>query len=210
MEHKSNLEGSDDKNKNNLDFDKQQAEKQDDLDNKAESMETSNARELFDEKIANKTTADEVETQEGRTKMIKNLISAVIILTGIAAGSFFIDIIQFISGSGYSEKALKEAQVFVAGDKTWVAFEDPAIEVEVLTVGDEELESCSDCDPSEVLLWLRRFIPTLVSKKVDASSAPMSHAPPRVVPSTSVVKFRFASLERSVPRFLAVVSEEGR
>lgn len=103
-------------------------------------------------------------------KTIKNLISAVIILSGVVAGSFFVDIVQFISGNGYSQRALEEVNVFVAGERTWVAFEDPAVEVSILTVSDEELTDCEACDPSEVVLWLKRFVPTLISKKVEIAS----------------------------------------
>ncbi|MEA2007335.1 MAG: thioredoxin domain-containing protein [Patescibacteria group bacterium] len=123
-----------------------------------------------EEKVEQKPIEEIEETQEENRKM-KNLISLVIILAGVAIGSLFIDVVQFMSGSGYSERALKESEIFVAGEKTWVAYEDPAIEVQVLSVGDGELAECENCDPTEVLMWLKRFVPTLITKRVDASSA---------------------------------------
>lgn len=113
---------------------------------------------------------EELEEEEENKKKMKNLISMVIILAGVAVGSLFIDVVQFVNGSGYSERALKESEIFVAGDKTWVAYEDPAIEVQVLTVNESEIADCESCDPTEVLVWLKRFVPTLVTKRVDASS----------------------------------------
>ena len=165
MENTKKPEGKDENNKPN-EFQKDNSEK-----NELSSVETtSNEATEHIDSADEGMPFEELEKKSDHKKTIKNLISAVIILSGIAAGSFFVDIVQFIGGSGYSEKALREAKVFVAGEKTWVAFEDPAVEVEVLTVGDEDLEDCENCDPEEVLLWLKRFIPTLVSKKVIASS----------------------------------------
>jgi len=115
-------------------------------------------------------TVGEIDKYKIQEKKIKNLIAIVIILAGVAVGSLFVDVAQFISQSGYSEGALKNAEIFESGDKTWVAYKEPVIEAKVLTVNDEELENCESCDPTEVLVWMKKFVPTLVAKKVDASS----------------------------------------
>lgn len=123
-----------------------------------------------DNSDGNNKTVKEIDKGKAQEKKIKNLIATIIILAGVAAGSLFIDVAQFVSQSGYSEKALKNAEIFESSDKTWVAYKEPAVEVKVLTVSDEELENCENCDPTEVLVWMKKFVPTLVAKKVDASS----------------------------------------
>jgi len=169
MEHNFGSEGKE-KNKNNQNAEENVSENTTDSVEDEVRIDTDLAPESPEEMTGEEQTVEQSESHQKNIKTIKNLISAVIIISGVAAGSFFVDIVQFVSGRGYSEKALKDTEVFVAGDKTWVAYQDPAVEVEVLTVSDEELENCKSCDPAEVLLWLKRFIPTLVSKKVVAST----------------------------------------
>ncbi|MEA1925702.1 MAG: thioredoxin domain-containing protein [Patescibacteria group bacterium] len=184
MEKRSSLEGAKDNNvnedqkagslgekQNKKDSDENMREDTD-IDNllgkKVESIELADRSQS--ESTEDETALNERKGKDEHKKVIKNLISAVIVLSGVATGSFFVDIVQFASGSGYSEKALQKTNVFVAGDKTWVAFKEPAIEVQILTVKDDELEDCENCDPSMALVWLKRFIPTLIAKKVDVSS----------------------------------------
>ncbi len=131
---------------------------------------TANSDQGKDEKMKDQKTMEEINCEEDKDKKIKTLISIVVVLAGVLIGSLFVDVIQFINGGGYSERALRDSQIFVAGDKTWVAYNDPAVEVQVLTVDEEELADCPQCDPSEVLLWLKRFMPTMVTKKVAISS----------------------------------------
>jgi protein-disulfide isomerase len=118
----------------------------------------------------NGMTIKDITADEIQNKKIKNLMAAVILLAGIVFGSLFVDVAQFLTQSGYSQKALEKAEVFSAGEKTWVSFSDPAVELKVLSVDDSELEACPTCDPSEVLYQLKRVIPTIVAKKVSASS----------------------------------------
>jgi protein-disulfide isomerase len=115
-------------------------------------------------------TIKDITTDEIQNKKIKNLTAIIILLAGIVSGSLFVDIAQFLTQSGYSQKALEKAEIFSAGEKTWVSFSDPAVELRVLSVEDSELEDCPTCDPSEVLYQLKRVIPTIVAKKVSASS----------------------------------------
>ncbi len=184
MEKRSSAEGTEDNNVNEDQktglFGEEQSEENGDenmrqntnvdepLEKRTEGVESADKSQ--NESNKEKITLNEHEGKGEHKKTIKNLISAVIVLSGVAAGSFFIDIVQFASGSGYSEKALQKTNVFVAGDKTWVAFKEPAIEVQILTVKDDELENCENCDPSMALVWLKRFIPTLIARKVDVSS----------------------------------------
>ncbi|MBT3356050.1 thioredoxin domain-containing protein [bacterium] len=123
-----------------------------------------------EEEIVGQTTLSELDEKTENQKTIKNLVSAVILLSGIAVGSFFVDIVQFMSGDGFSKRALDNSEVLVAGDRTWVAFNEPAIDVKVLTVSEEEMKNCKNCDTKEVLLWLRDYIPTMVVNNVDAES----------------------------------------
>lgn len=101
-----------------------------------------------------------------KDKKIKNLISAVILLAGLFVGSLFVDVIQLVKGGGFSQRALDKTDVFASNGKTWVAFSDPIVTVEVIND-----ESCGEaCSPDEVLLGLKQAIPTMLTKKVDATS----------------------------------------
>ncbi|MFO7807023.1 MAG: thioredoxin domain-containing protein [Candidatus Moraniibacteriota bacterium] len=116
----------------------------------------------------NGQTLDEIEEENKKDKKIKNLASLAIVLAGLFVGSLFVDVIQFITKSGYSESALRNANTFVLGDKTWVAYQEPAVQAKVLVAEDEE--ECPECNPDQVLDWMKKFIPTMVVDKVSASS----------------------------------------
>ncbi len=120
--------------------------------------------------IENQATILQLDEKAETQKMVKNLISAVVLLAGVAIGSFFVDIVQFVSGDGFSKKALNNSEVLVTDDRTWVAFNQPAVDVKVLTVGEDKMKDCANCDPTEVLVWLRDYIPTMVVKNVDVDS----------------------------------------
>ncbi len=99
-------------------------------------------------------------TPSPETKL-KNLFALVIILAGLFVGSLFVDVAQLITGNGFSGTALREQTVLETSGKTWVAYAEPAIQVQVVTD-----EACIDCAPDEALLWMRRIVPTLSAKKV--------------------------------------------
>lgn len=99
-------------------------------------------------------------------KKMKNLISIVILLTGLFVGSLFVDVSQLVRGSGYSQKNLNKSDIFEANGKTWVAYDAPVVEMSVIND-----DACEKCDPSEVLVWLRRVMPTISVKKVNFDSA---------------------------------------
>lgn len=94
-------------------------------------------------------------------KKTKNLISAVILLVGLFLGSLFVDAAQLVRGSGYSTKNLNKSEIFEAGGKTWVAYNEPAVGVSIIND-----DTCEKCDVSEVLVWMRRILPTVSTKKV--------------------------------------------
>lgn len=94
-------------------------------------------------------------------KKIKNLVSVAILLAGLFAGSLFVDVSQIMRGSGFSQKNLNKSDIFEANGKTWVAYNEPPVVVRV--VNDD---SCTACDPAEMLVWLRRILPTVSTEKV--------------------------------------------
>lgn len=100
-----------------------------------------------------------------RDTRFKNLVALLIIVTGLFVGSLFVDIAQLISGTGFSGTALREQTVLESAGKTWVAFTEPAIHVQVITD-----ENCVDCNPDDALVWMRRILPTLSAKRVAADS----------------------------------------
>ncbi len=100
--------------------------------------------------------------------LVQNLISAIIVLSGLFLGSLFVDATQLITKNGYSERALREADFFELGGKTWVAYQEPLIKVNVLVVEDEK--ECPNCNADEILGWMKRFIPTMAINKVEENS----------------------------------------
>lgn len=117
------------------------------------------------ERELDELTPEEIDA--AKDKKIKNLISAIILLVGLFVGSLFVDIVQLVRGGGFSQKALNSTDVFASNGKTWVAYTDPIVKVQV--VNDD---SCGDaCRPDEVLVGLKQALPTLVTEKVDVNSA---------------------------------------
>ncbi len=117
---------------------------------------------------------EEQETQElvvlspleEKERKIKNLISVVILLAGLFVGSLFVDVVQLVRGGGFSQRALSSAEVFESGGKTWVAYAEPMVTIQVIND-----ETCGDaCKPDEVLVGLKSALPTMLTEKVDANS----------------------------------------
>ena len=75
--------------------------------------------------VSNESVDAEVDSEQAKDKKIKNLISAVILLSGLFVGSLFVDVIQLIKGGGFSQRALDKTDVFASNGKTWVAFFRP-------------------------------------------------------------------------------------
>jgi protein-disulfide isomerase len=101
------------------------------------------------------------EIEKEKDKKIKNLISLVILISGFFIGSLFMDISQLFNGGGFSLKNLSKTDIFESNGKTWVAYADPLIKVQVVTD-----DQCEKCDPAEPLVWLRRVTPTINAQKV--------------------------------------------
>ncbi|NTU66576.1 MAG: DsbA family protein [Candidatus Moranbacteria bacterium] len=103
---------------------------------------------------------------EKDSKKMKNIISLVILLGGLFIGSLFVDVAQMVRGSGFSTKNLNRSEIFQSEGKTWVAYSEPAVPVQVIND-----DSCDKCDVSDALVWMRRIVPTISTEKVDYSSA---------------------------------------
>ncbi|KKP64745.1 MAG: hypothetical protein UR60_C0016G0019, partial [Candidatus Moranbacteria bacterium GW2011_GWF2_34_56] len=114
----------------------------------------------------NKTeTMEEVDNNILENKKVKNLTSLVILLTGLFVGSLFVDFSQLIKGGGISQKVLNNKDVFQLDGKTWVAYPEPMIDVTVIND-----DNCEECNVDEIMLSLRKVMPTMLSNKVDYSS----------------------------------------
>lgn len=117
-------------------------------------------------KAEEKNEAENIAHTEKKTRTReKNLIALLILVIGIAAGSFFVDIVQFVRGEGFSQKALKSSGIVAFEGKTWVAYDDPQLDVMVFTD-----DACATCVTDDVIVWLRRVAPTIAATKVDVST----------------------------------------
>lgn len=105
------------------------------------------------------------EKPETEKQKVKNLSALAILLTGLFLGSLFVDFAQLTVGKGFSRGAVKNYDLLETGGKTWVAYNDPKVAVQVVTD-----RSCTECDPSEALLWLRRVVPTLEVSSIESDS----------------------------------------
>ena len=103
--------------------------------------------------------------ESDEAKKIKNLISLAILLGGLFAGSLFVDFSQLIKGGGISQKVLKDKDIFQLDGKTWVAYSDPMIEVTVIND-----EACEDCNVDEIMVSLKKIMPTMLTDKVEYDS----------------------------------------
>ncbi len=115
--------------------------------------------------MAEEKKVEDTSAKEDKDKKIKNLIALAILLGGLFVGSIFVDLVQLIKGGGYSQRALSQIDVFGSAGKTWVAYPDPIVSVQVLTD-----EDCDSCNPEETLVLLRRILPTISAVKVDQNS----------------------------------------
>ncbi len=108
------------------------------------------------------TKTDGIKESEKKTK---NLISIIILLSGLFIGSLFIDAAQFLKKNGFSDKKLSQSDIFEANGKTWVAYSEPAAAVQVIND-----DSCEKCNADEILVWMRRIVPTIAAEKIDYDS----------------------------------------
>ncbi len=120
-------------------------------------------------KIMNDETSisEEKDSQESKKdKKMQNLISVIILLSGLFIGSLFVDVAQFVKGSGFSQKNLSKSDIFESGGKTWVAYGEPAVVAQIIND-----DNCEKCDVSEALVWFRRVLPTVSTEKIAYDSA---------------------------------------
>jgi len=113
-------------------------------------------------------TIGEMEEKKKTKTLTQNLVAILILVSGMLIGSLLVDVVQLATKNGYSERALRQASVFELGDKTWVAYDEPAIQVNVLVARDED--ECIACDSDEILIWMKRFIPTMAIQKISEDS----------------------------------------
>lgn len=92
-------------------------------------------------------------------------LAMIILLAGIAAGSFFVDVAQLFSGKGFSARALKDVQVVEYDGYTWARFDDPKVVVEVFDADD-----CETCVTDEVVTQMRTVVPTMEVHRVDVNT----------------------------------------
>ncbi len=72
-------------------------------------------------------------TDETCRRKIKNYISIVILLAGLLIGSVFVDVAQFFGQQGVSPRVLKNVDVFPFEGRTWVAYNEPVVNLQILT-----------------------------------------------------------------------------
>lgn len=131
----------------------------------AEEIKPAEEAKLLEE-VNPEEEATALTSEQEKDKKIKNLISAVILLAGLFVGSLFVDAIQLIRGGGFSQRALDKTDVFSSNGKTWVAYSEPIVSVQVIND-----DSCGDpCKPDEVLIGLKQAIPTMLTQKIEADS----------------------------------------
>ena len=85
----------------------------------------------------------------------QNLIALCIVLGGLFAGSLFIDFVQLFTGSGFSQHVLKNTSIIETHGKTWVAYTEPKVTLEVINDKD-----CLTCNAEEATTWIKRLVPT--------------------------------------------------
>lgn len=120
----------------------------------------------FEEEPVEETLEKEQEKEPtSESDRMKNLTSAIILLGGMFVGSLFVDLGQLISREGFSPRAVRENTILEAAGKTWVAYADPKVTVQVVTEAE-----CAACAPDEALVWLRRILPTMEASPIEAET----------------------------------------
>ncbi|MDD3487728.1 MAG: thioredoxin domain-containing protein [Candidatus Moranbacteria bacterium] len=98
-------------------------------------------------------------------KRMKNYLSIIVLLAGLLVGSIFVDVAQFVSQRGISPRALRQLDVVPLEGRTWVAYSEPVVTVEV--VNDDK---CEACDVTDAVKMMKRVMPTLLVKEVQYDS----------------------------------------
>jgi protein-disulfide isomerase len=122
-------------------------------------------KKVADPEIKTDKSKSEKKECPDKDKKVKNLISLAILLGGLLLGSIFVDVVQLVRGGGISPKKLAQTDIFNFSGKTWVAYTEPIVKVQVISDS-----TCDACNPDQVVLGLHRMVPTVLTSKVDISS----------------------------------------
>jgi len=125
-----------------------------------------------DKSVADKEEGkEEMEKNEEQKKVDfkkrnKNYLSIIILLAGLLVGSIFVDVAQFVSRQGFSPRAMRQLDVIPFEGRTWVAYNEPVVTVQV--VNDS---NCKECDVTDAVKMMKRVMPTLLVKEIQFDSA---------------------------------------
>lgn len=121
---------------------------------------------MVEEKELKAEGKDDEQKKVDYEKRTKNYFSIVILLAGLLVGSVFVDVAQFVSRSGMSPRAMRQLDVIPFEGRTWVAYNEPVVTVQV--VNDS---NCKECDVTDAVKMMKRVMPTLLVKQVQFDSA---------------------------------------
>ena len=130
---------------------------------------------MMEEKEKNEEGKEEEKKEETKSeeskptelkKRVKNYLSIIILLAGLLAGSVFVDVAQFVSRQGFSPRAMRQLDVIPFESRTWVAYNEPVVTVQVVNDSD-----CKECDVTDAVKMMKRVMPTLLVKEVQFDSA---------------------------------------
>lgn len=111
------------------------------------------------------TEMTEKNRPTGKSEKEKNLVALAVLLAGLFMGSLFLDVVQLFIGSGFSGRVAEKYNVLETRGKTWVAYTDPKVSLELITE-----KECATCNADEALVWLRRVLPTLEVRAIEVAS----------------------------------------
>lgn len=128
------------------------------------------SEEIKNEEGKTEEEKEETKSEESKPtelkKRVKNYLSIIILLAGLLAGSVFVDVAQFVSRQGISPRAMRQLDVIPFENRTWVAYNEPVVTVQV--VNDKD---CKECDVTDAVKMMKRVMPTLLVKEVQFDSA---------------------------------------
>lgn len=129
-------------------------------------MEENKGEGMFEvEKKENMDQENREEQKVDLKKRAKNYLSIIILLAGLLIGSVFVDVAQFVSQRGISPRAMRQLDVIPLEGRTWVAYNEPVVTVQVLNDS-----KCEVCDVTEPVKMMKRVIPTLLVKQIEFDS----------------------------------------
>ncbi|TAK95596.1 DsbA family protein [Patescibacteria group bacterium] len=123
-----------------------------------EDLNQNSAPESIESSVESEPTTPE--------KKIKNLQAIVIVMIALFLGSLAVDFVQLIRGEGFSVAKLRQTDAVETAGKTWVAYSEPLVKVQVITD-----DNCDTCNADDLLMGLRRIMPTVVASKVQYNSS---------------------------------------